>query len=116
MGFDSPDHREEVVNPGEDTVAIVLCHGADVPHEMRRGTGGGQAGGESRNVGGLVTHRDAQSVLDFRGDFMLVEFFGAAQWVDLAVMRIRVLQDRRDDMGLIAASMGAWRASEKGSR
>jgi hypothetical protein len=43
-GLDSPDHLDEVVNAGEDAVAVVLCHGADVLHEIRRGAGGGQAG------------------------------------------------------------------------
>src|SRR5580693_10227595 len=38
-GLDSPDHLDEVVNPGKDAVAVVLCHGADVLHEMRRGAG-----------------------------------------------------------------------------
>ncbi len=32
---------------------------------------------------------------------MPVEFFGAEQRVDLAVMRVGVLQDGGDDMGLI---------------
>src|SRR6201992_3042779 len=82
-GLDSPDPLNEVVNPGADAVAVVLCHCADVPHEMRRGAGGGQAGGEGRNVGGLVAHRDTQGVLDFRGDFIPIELFGAEQLISL---------------------------------
>ena len=100
-GPDSADHLDEVVNPGEDAIAVVLCHVADVLHEMRRGAGGGQASGKCRNVDGLVAHRDTQGVLDFRGDFMPVELFGAEQRVDLAVVRVGVFQDCGDDMGLI---------------
>jgi integrase len=61
-GLDSPDHLDEVVNAGEDAVAVVLCHGADVLHEMRRG-----AGSEGRNVGGLVAvENDPKSITSRR--------------------------------------------------
>jgi hypothetical protein len=36
-GVDSANHLDKVVNAGEDAVAVVLCHVADVLHEMRRG-------------------------------------------------------------------------------
>ncbi len=35
-GLDSADHLDEVVFPGEDAVAVVLRHAADVLHEMRQ--------------------------------------------------------------------------------
>jgi hypothetical protein len=44
--------------------------------------------------------------LDFHGDVVVVEFFGAEQRVDLAVVRVGVLQDRRDDFGLIRCGDG----------
>src|SRR5271166_6603137 len=62
-GLDSADHLDEVVNPGEDPVAVVLRHAADVLHEMRRGAAGGQAGSERGNIDGLVAHRNTQGGL-----------------------------------------------------
>src|ERR1700681_5037704 len=56
-GLDSADHLDEVVYPGEDAVAVVLRHAADVLHEMRRGAPGGQVGSECGDVDGVAAHR-----------------------------------------------------------
>src|SRR6516162_4330245 len=99
--FAPADHLDQVVHPGKDAVAVVLRHVAEVLHEIRRCARGGQPGGEGGNVDGLIPHRNAQCVLDFGGNFVVVQFFGAKQRVDLAVVRIGILQNGRNDLGLI---------------
>ena len=104
--FGSADHLDEVVDAGEDAVPVVLRHIAEVLHKMRGPTRGGQSCSECRDFDRLVVDWNAQGVFDFRGDSVPIEFFGAEQRIDLAVMRIGVLQDRRNDFGLIRGCDG----------
>ena len=69
-------------------------------------TGGRQSRGECRDLDRLVADRNTQGVLDFRGDGVPIELFGTEQRVDLAVMRVGVLQNRRNDFGLIGRGDG----------
>ncbi|MDT7719833.1 MAG: hypothetical protein QOE94_844 [Mycobacterium sp.] len=62
---------------------------------------GRQSRGECRDLDRLIANRNTQSVLDFRGDGIPIELFGTEQRIDLAIMRIGVLQDRRNHFGLI---------------
>lgn len=45
-------------------------------------------------------------MLHLVGDAVVVEFFGTEEGVDLAVVEIRILQDRSDHLGLVPASDG----------
>ena len=101
--FAAADDLDQVVGAGEDAVPVVLGDMAQVLRKKRGGAPGGQRGGEGGNGDRLVADRDAQRQLDFLRDGVVIEFLGADERVDLAVVRIGILQDGGDDVGLVAA-------------
>jgi hypothetical protein len=100
------DDLDQVVGAGEHTVLIILRDVAEVLHQKRCGALSGQRRREGRDVDGFVSGRDAQRLSDFLRDLIVVEFLGPDQGIDLAVVRIGVLQNRGDDVGLVAADDG----------
>jgi len=78
-GLISREHLDEVVNAGEDAVAVGLCHVLNV-RRNRRAPSGRSGGARVGMCDGLV-RTGVPRVFDFRGAFHSSEFFVRRTWV-----------------------------------
>ena len=97
---------DNIVGAGEDPVLIVLCHRDDVLHKSRIAPALFHSHTELWNGERLVNKRAAQRLCQFLRDFLVIEFDGTVQRIDLGCMRLWVLQQCRNNAPLVFS--GNW--------